>query len=63
MAAGSALATLLPGREARPDVVTMADLDAALGGVPGAKRHALRLATDALRAALVSVPRTSRPPA
>jgi nitrogen fixation NifU-like protein len=59
VAAGSALASLLPGREARPDAVSAADLDAALGGVPGAKRHALRLATDALRAVL----RTPRPPA
>ncbi|MFO0931552.1 MAG: iron-sulfur cluster assembly scaffold protein [Planctomycetota bacterium] len=62
VAAGSALATLLPGREARPDAVTAADLDAALGGVPGAKRHALRLATDALRAALHAPP-APRPPA
>jgi len=52
VAVGSALATLLPGREARPDAVSVADLEAALGGVPGAKRHALRLATDGVRAAL-----------
>lgn len=52
VAVGSALAILLPGREARPDAVSAADLEAALGGVPGAKRHALRLATDAWRAAL-----------
>ena len=62
VAAGSALATLLPGREARPDAVAAAELDAALGGVPGAKRHALRLATVALRAALHAPP-APRPPA
>jgi nitrogen fixation NifU-like protein len=57
VAAASALATLLPGREARPDAVSAAELDAVLGGVPGAKRHALRLATDAWRAA-VRAPRS-----
>ena len=63
VAVASAWATLLPGREARPDAVTAADLEAALGGVPGAKRHALRLATDALRAALRAPLHAPRPPA
>jgi nitrogen fixation NifU-like protein len=52
IAAGSALAALLPGRAAREDAVSAGEVEAALGGVPVAKRHALRLATDALRAAL-----------
>lgn len=52
IAVGSALVDLLPGREARAGAVTAAELEAALGGVPAAKRHALRLATDALAAAL-----------
>lgn len=56
VAAASALATLLPGREARRDAVTAAELDAALGGVPGGKRHALHLATDAVRVALGTEP-------
>ena len=52
IAAASALATLLPGRRARPRAVTREDIDAELGGVPHAKRHVLRLATNALAAAL-----------
>jgi len=55
IAAGSALTSLLPGRAAGPRAVEAAELEAALGGVPPAKRHALRLASDALRAA-VSTP-------
>jgi NifU-like protein involved in Fe-S cluster formation len=54
IAVGSALATLLVGRPARPDAVPAADLETEVGGVPPAKRHALRLAADALAAALSS---------
>ena len=52
IAVGSALAAALVGRPARPGAVSSAELEAALCGVPPAKRHALRLATDALAAAL-----------
>jgi nitrogen fixation NifU-like protein len=52
IAVGSALAALLPGRPASGEPVSATDLDAALGGVPLAKRHALRLAADAQREAL-----------
>lgn len=52
IAVGSALASLLAGRPARPDAVAAADLEAELGGVPPAKRHALRLAADVFAAAL-----------
>ena len=52
IAVGSALVTLLPDRPADADAVTRAELEAALGGVPGAKRHALGLAIRAFRAAL-----------
>ena len=52
IAVGSALATLLPGRAAAGDPVPPAEIDACLGGVPLAKRHALRLATETVRAAL-----------
>jgi nitrogen fixation protein NifU and related proteins len=54
IAVGSALASLLPGRPARADAVPAAALEAECGGVPAAKRHALRLATEALRIALSS---------
>ena len=60
IAVGSALAHLLPGRKASPDAVPAADLEAEVGGVPPAKRHALRLATEALAAAL-SGPTGQRP--
>ena len=52
IAAGSALVTLLPGRAATADAVAREEIEAVLGGVPGAKRHALGLARRALRAAL-----------
>jgi nitrogen fixation NifU-like protein len=52
IAAGSALASLLPGREAAEAAVRAAEIEALLGGVPAAKRHALRLATEALRCAV-----------
>jgi nitrogen fixation NifU-like protein len=48
LAVGSALASLLPGRAAGPDALRASEVDAALGGVPPAKRHALRLAEAAL---------------
>jgi len=51
IAVGSALVTLLPGRPARADAVTREALAEELGGVPAAKRHALRLALGALAAA------------
>jgi nitrogen fixation NifU-like protein len=52
IAVGSALVTLLPGRPARPDAVGAAEIEALLGEVPPAKRHALRLAREALARAL-----------
>ncbi len=52
IAAGSALATLLPGRPAVATAVTRDDLVAELGGVPDGKQHVLRLATRVLAAAL-----------
>lgn len=52
IAAGSALVTLLPGRTAAAAAVTRAELSALLGGVPGAKRHALGLALRVWSAAL-----------
>ncbi len=58
IAVGSALASLLPGRAAAEAAVTGTELDATLGGVPPARRHALRLAAEALRAAV----RTPQPP-
>jgi NifU-like protein involved in Fe-S cluster formation len=48
IAAGSALVTLLPGRAARPDTVTRAEIEATLGGIPANKRHVLRLAERVL---------------
>lgn len=57
IAVGSALVALLPGRPARPDAVSDAELEAALGEVPRMKRHALRLARAALAAALAAPPR------
>jgi nitrogen fixation NifU-like protein len=51
IAVGSALASLLPGRPAGPTAVGVDEIDAALGGVPPAKRHALRLAALVLRRA------------
>ena len=56
IAVGSALVTLLPGRPAAIDAVSRDELDAALGGIPGAKRHALGLALRAWRAALDARP-------
>lgn len=50
IAVGSALASLLPGRAATESCVSAAELEATLGGVPPTRRHALRLAADALRA-------------
>jgi NifU-like protein involved in Fe-S cluster formation len=52
LAAASALATLAPGRPVGSSAVTRAELDAALGGLPPARRHALRLAVATLTAAL-----------
>ena len=54
IAVGSALTTLLVGRPARADAVPAADLEQEVGGVPPAKRHALRLAAEVLAAALRS---------
>ena len=54
IALGSALATLLVGRPAAAGAVPAADLEAEVGGVPAAKRHALALAQQALAAALRS---------
>ena len=54
IAMGSALAALLVGQPARAGAVPAADLAAEVGGVPPAKRHALRLAQDALAVALAA---------
>ena len=54
IAAGSALVSLLPGRGARPSAVSAAEIEGALCGVPPVKRHALRLAVDALAAAVAA---------
>ncbi len=54
LAAGSALVTLLPGRAARADALTRAELVAELAGLPAGKQHALRLAGRAFAAALQS---------
>lgn len=54
IAVGSALVSLLVGREAKPDVVGDDELERALGEIPRMKRHALRLARAALAAALAS---------
>lgn len=52
IAVGSAMASLLPGRTATETTVSAAELEAALGGVPATRRHALRLGTEALRATI-----------
>jgi len=52
IAVGSALASLLPGRNATETAVSGIELEATLEGVPPARRHALRLATETLRAAI-----------
>ena len=54
IAAASALTELLHGKPARADAVTREDIDAALGGIPASKRHALRLATRVLADAIGS---------
>jgi NifU-like protein involved in Fe-S cluster formation len=51
IAVGSAAASLLPGRAARADALEDAEVERALGEIPSAKRHALRLLRDALAAA------------
>lgn len=52
IAVGSALACVLPGRKSDPGALRSEDLEAEVGGVPPAKRHALRLALSAWRNAL-----------
>jgi nitrogen fixation NifU-like protein len=61
IACGSALTTLLPGRPARPDAVAADEVEGVLGGVPPAKRHALRLAIATWRAALSGALRGPEP--
>ena len=56
IAVGSALLTLLPGRPASPRAVSPAEIEALLGAVPRAKRHALGLALRTLEAALRGAP-------
>ena len=60
LAAASALHGLACGRPARPGAVTREALDVALGGLPPARRHALRLVVATLDDALAS-PRPTRP--
>jgi nitrogen fixation NifU-like protein len=52
IAVGSALAALVPGRAAQIEAVTPPELEAALGGIPSAKRHVLRLAIETWKATL-----------
>jgi len=52
IAAGSALASLLVGRDPKARPVEASELEALLGEVPRAKRHALGLALRALESAL-----------
>jgi len=55
LAAGSVLTELLAGlTPAEARAVTAEQIETALGGVPRAKRHALRLALDAVELALVA---------
>jgi nitrogen fixation NifU-like protein len=54
IAVGSALASLLPGREATPAAIGAADLEVVLDGVPPARRHALRLGVETWKRALGS---------
>lgn len=54
IAVGSALVTLLPGLEARPDCVSRQQLEEVLGGLPPTKRHVTRLALRTLKATLES---------
>jgi NifU-like protein involved in Fe-S cluster formation len=63
LAVGSALASVLPGRAATASAATAAEVDATLGGVPVAKRHALRLAVAALSDAFARERPGSDPPA
>ena len=56
IAVGSALASLLPGRDAVSGSISRAELESFLGGVPATKRHALRLAERTLAEALASGP-------
>jgi nitrogen fixation NifU-like protein len=54
IAVGSALASLITGRAARPDAVREEEIERVLGAVPRAKRHALALGRRVLTAALAS---------
>lgn len=54
IAVGSALVEQVVGRDASVASVTVADLEAALCGVPASKRHALRLAVQAWKVTLGS---------
>lgn len=54
IAVGSALLSLLPGREATADAVAREEIEALLGEIPRAKRHALGLALRAYADALGS---------
>lgn len=54
IAVGSALASLVPGRAALASSIDAAELEAELGGVPPARRHALRLALETWKTALRS---------
>lgn len=60
LAAASALHGLVQGRPAEAGAVTREELDAALGGLPPARRHALRLVVATLDEALTS-PRPAQP--
>jgi NifU-like protein involved in Fe-S cluster formation len=52
IAVASAMADLLPGRPATADAVRPAEIERLLGAIPRAKRHALRLAREALADAI-----------
>ena len=54
IAVGSVLVELVIGRRAALESVAASDLEAALGGVPPSKRHALRLAVETWKAAIAA---------
>jgi len=57
IAAGSALTGLIEGRtRAELERITAADVEAALGGLPPAARHAAALCVDAVKALLKAAP-------
>ena len=52
IAAGSMLTEMLPGRSVEDLRITTEEVDDALGGLPPTRRHAARLAADAMSSAV-----------